>query len=142
MANSKPPRPRRKVIKLDEELLEGSTVCRNLSQEILVITTDKAKLCLLECQFILASQRNWIAPLGIFLTLLLSFAATDFKDFLGFSADFWQAFFFVALIMSGSWLMITLWKAFRNRGKGSVDSLINKLKESSPGTESVRISPG
>ncbi len=138
MINPNLTKPRDTVIELDKELVVKSTAYKNLTQDILVITVDKAKLCLIEHQSILKSQRNWVAPLGIFLTLVASLVAADFKNFIGIPYAFWQAIFVLLSIASGVWLIVTLICAFQNRGKGGIEELVRKLKESSPETETVR----
>ncbi len=138
MTSPKPPRSRDTIIELDKELFDSSTVSKNLTQEILVITIDKAKLCLMEHQSILRSQRNWIAPAGILIALVTSLVATDFKSFLGIKADFWQAIFVLLSIASGIWLIVTLFRALQKRGKGGVDKLIRKLRENLPETSTVQ----
>lgn len=122
--------PKDMAIHLDKELLDSAIVCKNISQEILVITVDKAKLCLIEHQSILKAQRDWIAPAGILLALITSLVAADFKDFLMLKAEVWQAIFIILSIACGIWLVMALLCAYRNRGKGQVDELIEKLKES------------
>jgi hypothetical protein len=53
------------------ELGEGSTVSKNVSQEVIVTTRDRVELCLIRHQKNLRSRQDWIVPLGILLTILL-----------------------------------------------------------------------
>ncbi len=130
MAERRPLQERRTYIELDKELLEGLTVQKNVSQEAILITADKAKLCLIDYKNILESQRDWIAPAGILVTLVTSLFATDFKNFLGFQAEFWKALYALLSMATLVWLLIALFHAYKNRGKGEVDELINMLKKS------------
>lgn len=112
-------------IELDKELLEGFTVQKNLSQEAILITTDRAKLCLIQYKEVLKSQWDWIAPAGILITLVTSLFATDFRNFLGIQADFWKALYVLLSIMTLGWLLKALFNAYKNHGRGEVDELID-----------------
>ncbi len=120
------------VIDLDKDLFDSSKISKNLSQEIIVISVDKAKLCLLENQKVLKSYGGWIAPAGILATLITTLSAAKFTEFFGITADTWKAFFMLSTIGCSVWLLITIIQALRNIGKGSVEYVVSKLKESEP----------
>ena len=52
-------------IQFGQEFLEGLKIHKNLDQEIIVTTVDKAKLCLIENRDLLHHQREWLTPLGL-----------------------------------------------------------------------------
>lgn len=96
----------------------------NLDQDNVVTTEDKIRICLMTYLKNLQSRDTWMAPLGVALTLVLTFLTTDFKDFY-FSADTWQAFFLIAFILSGVWLVVSLVRRPKALG---VDDIVMMLK--------------
>ena len=68
-------------------------------------------------------------PAGIFLSLITTLIATEFKDFLGLSAAAWQAVYLLSAIGSGLWLLIAIGQAWKARNKGDINRLINSLTE-------------
>lgn len=94
-----------------------------MKQEIIITTSDKIKLVLLQGKETLTAQRDWITPLG----LLLSFVATlcaEFKDAFGMSPDFWGMFFTLLSIGSGVYLIITLNRLYDNRNTADLNAII------------------
>ena len=101
------------------------TIHTNLDQEIIQVTEDKLKLVLRDHVADLEQRKEWIAPLGVVLTLITVFATTTFKDALFLTSAVWNAIFVLVTIFSTAWLVkgiIALWKA------PSVDSLVDKIK--------------
>lgn len=126
MAETNPPEI---LIELDRKVLGSSNVVTNISQEYLITTIDKVKLCLLEHQGDLRAQSGWILPTGIFIPVVATLVAAQFNDFLGLSAAVWNAIYLLAAFISGVWLLNALRKAWRSRKRGSVEALVNRLKE-------------
>lgn len=139
MNDPTPPEANDTVVQLTKDLLDSSTIRKNLSQEILIITIDKAKLCLIEHQKMLMAQRDWIAPATTLLALLASLVAADFKDFLNVKAEVWQALFMILSLGCGIQLAIALERTYRYRGKGEVDRVLQKLAESSAVSEKAEV---
>lgn len=109
----------------DIGMMTATRVHINTSSEVITITQDKLRIALMENSEIFRSRDAWIAPLGIFLTLLVTLVTTDFKDFL-LEKSVWKAIFYLALFASLWWLA----NEFRSRpAANTVDSLINKLKD-------------
>lgn len=69
-------------------------------------------------------KRAWIAPAGIFITLLTVLAVSDFKDFLGITAPTWKAIFTVTGIIVFIWLIQGLIQRFRSL---TTDNLIEEI---------------
>lgn len=108
-----------------EEKIEIKTVYDNLSQEIVRITVDKLQLRLYEHIKNVETRKEWIAPLGILLTLILVFVTAEFKSaFL--NADVWKAFFLMFAILDSAWLIFTL---YRLRKSKSIEQLIEAIKK-------------
>jgi hypothetical protein len=59
-------------ISLSKELSRDVAVHTNVKQEIIVITSDKAKLCLQKHLINLAQQGSWVAPAGIFAAIIIA----------------------------------------------------------------------
>lgn len=124
-------KPLQTGIKLEtKDLLDNITVQTNISQEIIVVSADKAKLCLIHYKDILKSQTDWMAPAGILISLVTSLFATDFKNFLGIQAEVWRAIYILLSIVTSIWFLITLSRAYKNRNKGDIEELIKMLKNS------------
>lgn len=114
-------------IEFEKEFSDKLTIHKNLGQEVVVTTVDKVRLCLLENRDSLISQKEWRTPLGIFLALLTTLVAADFREFI-FKPDVWTAIYVIGSLISFCWLCCSGYKAWENRDKGSIDSIVNNLK--------------
>ena len=99
----------------------------NLEQEVIQITEDKLRLSLNEYLVRIEKSKDWIAPFGILLTLLVTFETADFKEFF-FSIETWKAVYLIATIGSIGWLIQALYSRLSSI---SVDDLISKIKDPS-----------
>lgn len=107
-----------------QETVEVTDVHSNLNQEVIKITTDKLKLILKDYLWQLEKKREWIAPLGIFITIVVVLSTTKFQDAY-FSPDTWKAIFIISALLSGGWLVKSLWTAFNSP---SVDDVVDIIK--------------
>ncbi|WP_313225254.1 hypothetical protein [Stutzerimonas nitrititolerans] len=97
----------------------------NVDVHLIQITEDKLKNILLENQSRVATKNEWIAPLGLFISLLLAVLTTDAKPAFGLSSHAWQAIFLISCALSIIWLLV----AIKNIKDGlTVDDLIKKIK--------------
>ncbi|EHK8978240.1 hypothetical protein M5216_004482 [Vibrio vulnificus] len=110
--------------RLVEETVEVTNVHSNLNQEVIKITTDKLKLILKDYLTLMEKKRDWIAPLGIFLTIVVVLSTTTFKVAY-FSAETWEAIFIISAFLSGSWLVKALWTAIKSP---SIEDVVEKIK--------------
>ncbi|MBQ4798105.1 hypothetical protein J8L73_02945 [Pseudoalteromonas sp. MMG006] len=110
--------------KLVQETVEVTDVHSNLSQEVIKITTDKLKLILKDYLVSMEKKKEWIAPLGIVLTLLVVLITTTFQKAY-FSADTWKAIFIILLVLSIAWLIKSGWGAYKSP---SVEDIVQKIK--------------
>lgn len=106
------------------EIVQNTTLHLNLSQDAIVITEDKVRLCLIEHLGRMEAKKNWIAPAGVLLTLLITFATTTFQDF-GLKATTWQAIFIISAVLSVAWLLWTAKKAWK---APSVEDIVAIMK--------------
>lgn len=95
-------------LKFIQEKAMGSQVVYNVSQEYITTTGDKIRLCMHAHIDHLGKRRAWTTPLGIFLTILVTFATTTFKDAILLPAQTWQAIFIIACALSVLWLIQSL----------------------------------
>lgn len=132
--NDTPPsqnRTRRKGsgILLSEDMIKTSIIHQNISQEVIVTTADKIELVLIEHESAIKIKGDWMSPFSILIAVIASLAAADFKTFAGINADTWRALFIITAIGSAAWLIITLTKIYKNRGKSDYKAVIDKLKK-------------
>ena len=111
-----------------DKMMETSEFFDNTSQEFIQTTADKLRLCLIEHKDILKAQSDWIAPLGILLALLTSVITSDYNDFLGIAGATWETFHLGAMMACSVWLLRSGVRAYRLRGKGDIEQIINSLK--------------
>ena len=97
---------------LASQIVQNTTLHLNLSQDAIVITEDKVRLILIEHLGRMEARKDWLAPGGVLLTLILTFVTTSFKDFV-FKAAVWQAIFVVAGFLVVAWLVKVLLKAWK-----------------------------
>lgn len=112
---------------LHKIIFEDSDVQSNLGQIIIISTEDKIELCLMKHLKDLENKRNWITPLGLFLTVTLTFLTTDFKDWV-VSKETWQAIFIIAGIIFLVWLIVSTVKAWQSK---TVKEILEEIKKSS-----------
>lgn len=125
---SKPPRTE-DGFQIDNDLFENSIIHKNISQEVIITTVDKIRLCLHDYKDTLKAQTDWVAPAGILITLVATLSAADFKLFLGLNSDVWKALFIFGSIMSAISLIRALNNVRKIRGKNDVESIIQNLKQ-------------
>ncbi len=111
---------------IDLGRISAEEVSINTGAKVIAITEDKLKLALLERQAMLVGRDAWIAPLGIFVSILLSVLTTGFHKFL-LAAAVWEAMFYIALLFSLGWFVYALMKRPRKR---SIDEFIQQIKKS------------
>ncbi len=103
----------------------------NVTQQIIVTTADKARLCLMQTLDRMEQRKAWIAPAGILATMIVVFPTTTFQDFLGLSREYWRALFSLITIGAFIWLVYAL---FRIRSSLTIDQIVDRLR-----TESLAI---
>lgn len=112
-----------------EATIPVSGMSTNIDVHLIQITEDRLKNILFENETKVARKNDWIAPLGIFISLLLAILTGDPKEFIGLSGDVWKALFVICCIISFVYLL----KWFKNRDDGlSIDALIEKIKNQKP----------
>ena len=122
------PPSKRSSINIDEDLFQSSTIHKNVSQNIVVTTEDKIRLCLIEYKESLDAHKEWIAPTSVLIALVTTLIAADFKQFLSLSSEVWKALFIFGSILC-AYLLI---RALKNSSKykdNNIESIIDELKK-------------
>lgn len=104
--------------------VEITEVHGDLTQQVIQITVDRLCLTLHRHADKATRSRDWIAPAGVFLSIVLTFASSTFRDNV-LSAAVWSALFLLLGIASFVWLVVTL---ARLRTAESVDDLVDRIK--------------
>lgn len=97
----------------------------NLTEQVIITTEDKVKLCLQKHLKRAEKKHDWFAPAGILFAIITAFVTASFKDFY-FSAKTWEALFIICGILSSIWLLSTLKSAF---DKIEIENIIEELKK-------------
>jgi len=97
----------------------------NTEQTLIQITEDKLRLVLLEHLGKLESKNRWQVPFGVLLALIPVLLTSDFKDVASVDKATWKAFFMMASVIAGAWLLFTLRWAFTTV---LLDHLVQRIK--------------
>ena len=103
------------------------TLYNNTEQEHIIITSDKAKLILLEYLGKVKNKTVWITPASLLITLFLIPITSEFKNALGISADAWSGFCYIAIFILFIWLLYATWLWLKEHTV-TIDTIIEKLK--------------
>jgi hypothetical protein len=112
---------------LAKQMVQNSKVHFNVDQETIIITEDKIRLCMHQHLGRVEARREWIAPTGVLITLLIIFPTTTFKDFI-FTAAVWTAIFVIATLITFAWLIRAI---IRARRAPSVEDIVRVMKRES-----------
>jgi hypothetical protein len=116
-------------IEFEKEFSERLTVHRNLDQEVVVTTVDKVRICLMANRDHMATKREWVTPLSLFITLTTTLVAAEFKNFL-LDKALWQAIYLVCAVISAIWCVSSASRSWRHRNRGSIEAIVDELKSS------------
>lgn len=102
--------------------------CENLDHTLIKISEEKLRLVLNDYEESVQSRNSWLAPLGVFLTLLTAIITTDFKTAY-FSKDTWEALYVIGTLGSLFYFAKAIYKQSKNNV--TLDNLIEKIKNKS-----------
>jgi len=103
----------------------------NTQSNVIRITDDKLKVILLENKESLIKNNDFLAPLTLLISLILTFCTTDFREFLTITAPVWKAFYLFLTIAASIWLFREL-RGIKKRI--TIDQLIDKIRKQKPPT--------
>ena len=112
---------------ISKDMVQVNAVHVNVAQEYIMITEDKATLCLHEWQHKIETRNEWIAPLSLLCSLVLTTVTATFKDSFGLSKDTWNAIFVIGILLSALWLLRALVNLAKSPKIAPAD-IINQLK--------------
>jgi predicted phage tail protein len=104
--------------------LEVEKYHKNVSQEVVEITTDKLRIILSQHIKKIERQKEWQTALGILLALVASLITAEFKTVFGVEAGVWKSLFILGAVASGVWLLLC---AFRLLNRQDVEGLIRRI---------------
>lgn len=94
----------------------------------LILTTEDRLARILERNLKYAEKRyEWMAPMGILLTILTTLVSSSFRDF-GLNSATWQACYVLAGLVCVVWLVRALMMARKTK---SVDDILNEITSKS-----------
>jgi hypothetical protein len=94
-----------------------SIVSTNTAQNLITITEDRLQLRLQEYQDELAKSRDWITPMGLFLTVCTTLATATFSELWFFSASTIKTLFAAFAVVTGWWTIKSLFKLWQTKPK-------------------------
>lgn len=118
-------------IEFEKEFSARLTVHKNIGQEVIVTTVDKVKICLMENRECLSAQKEWVTPLSLFIALVTTLAAADFREFV-FEPAVWQAIYILSSLVTFFWTLDKVRAAWTLRSKASIETIVTSLKAQSP----------
>ena len=113
---------------LGAEFVQNSKFHINLSQEVIVITEDRFRLCLQSHANRLTAKERWVAPVSLLIALGIVFPTAEFKQFILPPAT-WQAIFVICTAGAAVWSAISIWRAIGTDSK--LNTLVDEVKRSS-----------
>lgn len=102
----------------------------NVKSDLIEITEDKLENILLKHLKKMGTRKGWLAPLGLFISVVLANVSAIFTEKFGVSANTWEAIFVLASFGSGIWLIVSLIVMGLNWKESTTEFLICQIKDS------------
>jgi len=100
----------------------------NRKSNAIYIMEDKLENILLKHLDLLQKSKDWLTPLGLFVSSLLALLTSSFQSFLGKPKEFWEMCFIFIGMFSFAWLVVSVIRAITIRNKGTTDYLMSIIK--------------
>ena len=110
---------------LPNQLVNISEVHLNVSQEVIITTDDKVRLCLTEHLKRMEKKNVWMTPAGVFVAIVTTLVTSTFKD-IGFDAATWRAIFIIVGVVSFVWFLWTIKEAWQSE---NIEDVVARLKK-------------
>lgn len=107
-------------------LINFDGISINTSTHIIAVSQDKLLRILDKYTDKVKKQKQWITPLSIAFTLLISLLTSDFKDFIGITAAVWKTTFIIIFLIC---TVLTGYLFFNKKTPPNVDELVDEIKE-------------
>lgn len=101
------------VTTLQDVVLTVTTIS-NIHSPIIRITKDKLELRATKYFNLMMRRFGWVAPLTVFVPLVIASTSSTFGDFLFLKADRVKDLFFLGTLISLAWLVVAIIRAFRS----------------------------
>lgn len=111
-----------------DELSKNLTIHKNVKQEIIITTSDKIRLVLLNTKEVLTAQRDWWTPFGLLISFVTTLCTADFRDSFGLTKEFWHAIFIILTLVSSLWFIHTIYKLIKSWGQDDLNKIIEHIK--------------
>ncbi|MNL37416.1 hypothetical protein D3C87_1595590 [compost metagenome] len=99
----------------------------NTAQRLIYITEDRLQLRLQDYQNDLEKRRDWLTPMGIFLTIISTLSTATFNDVWSIKASTIEMVFMASAIVTGLWTARSLVERFKTKGI-SIQQFIERLR--------------
>ncbi|NMX70689.1 hypothetical protein HBO15_25350 [Pseudomonas sp. WS 5111] len=109
----------------DQVKINPSGISQNTDTHIIGITEDKLHRILGDYQRGILSSQDWVAPLGICLTLATTLFTSEFRDFI-IRAEYWRMIFICGASISFYLTATSLISRYRNRPL-SIKELVDNI---------------
>ena len=113
---------------IEPSLSGAMTIHKNLDQNILAVSEDKLRLCLIEHREALSSRLKWLTPFTLLLSLVATISTSTFHETAGIKPESWFAVFLICSVLSLIWFLYEIAKMIVTWKNGSVDKLIQSIK--------------
>lgn len=115
--------------KISTESQYVKQIYSNTQCDVIVITEDKLKYILSNLISNLRKSEQWLTPLSLFVTLLITVLTADFNtDFLNISKNIWSALFYLCLIGSFCWLVLSVFQSIKYYRTTQLINIIHEIK--------------
>ena len=92
---------------------------KNTNQKLIIVTHDKALLCL-KRNIARLGKGKWVAPLLTVTTIILALLTADFRGAFGLGPAEWKAMFVISGFIATGWLANTLHKSLKSLSTNDV----------------------
>ena len=104
----------------------------NVDQDIIHITEDRVRLIISQYNNIRSESSNIWPTIGFIVTVLSVFFTTNFRDFMGVSANTWSVLMGLVLLISIISLIFKFISFIRMKDKIGIDYVVSRMKNSAP----------
>jgi hypothetical protein len=98
----------------DQVHINLSGISQNTDTHFIGITEDKLHRILAEYQQSVVRSRDWMAPFGIFVSLVIALCASTFNDFI-LEAKYWRLVFVCVASIAAYVTLMSFFSLIRNR---------------------------
>lgn len=99
----------------------------NVKSDLIEITHDKLENILLKHLQQLKRRKEWVTPLSLSITLLITTLTVTFNDLI-LKAEEWKALFIFFMIGTSVWLLYSFYLLYIYRNSATIETLIDKIK--------------